>query len=223
MKNRLNKTLTAAGPQRPAMGWRLAMAATLLTSTLLATGCAPLILGGAMVGTAFSVADRRSSGAQVEDQTIEFKSISRLNQALGERGHVSVTSYNRNVLLTGEVASEADRKAAQTAVAAIDNVGGVVNELAVMANSSVGSRSNDTLLTGKVKASHIDARDMQGNVFKVVTERSVVYLMGIVTEREAGRATELARGVSGVSKVVRVFEIVSEAELARLQPPPVKK
>ena len=223
MKNRLNKTLTAAGPQRPAMGWRLAMAATLLTSTLLATGCAPLILGGAMVGTAFSVADRRSSGAQVEDQAIEFKSISRLNQALGERGHVSVTSYNRNVLLTGEVASEADRKAAQTAVAAIDNVGGVVNELAVMANSSVGSRSNDTLLTGKVKASHIDARDMQGNVFKVVTERSVVYLMGIVTEREAGRATELARGVSGVSKVVRVFEIVSEAELARLQPPPVKK
>ena len=223
MKNRLNKTLTAAGPQRPAMGWRLAMAATLLTSSLLATGCAPLILGGAMVGTAFSVADRRSSGAQVEDQAIEFKSISRLNQALGERGHVSVTSYNRNVLLTGEVASEADRKAAQTAVAAIDNVGGVVNELAVMANSSVGSRSNDTLLTGKVKASHIDARDMQGNVFKVVTERSVVYLMGIVTEREAGRATELARGVSGVSKVVRVFEIVSEAELARLQPPPVKK
>lgn len=219
----LNKTLTATGPLRPAMGWRLVMGATLLTSTLLATGCAPLILGGAMVGTAFSVADRRSSGAQVEDQTIEFKSISRLNQALGERGHVSVTSYNRNVLLTGEVASEADRKAAQTAVAAIDNVGGVVNELAVMANSSVGSRSNDTLLTGKVKASHIDARDMQGNVFKVVTERSVVYLMGIVTEREAGRATELARGVSGVSKVVRVFEIVSEAELARLQPPPVKK
>ncbi len=219
----LNKTLTATGPLRPAMGWRLVMGATLLTSTLLATGCAPLILGGAMVGTAFSVADRRSSGAQVEDQAIEFKSISRLNQALGERGHVSVTSYNRNVLLTGEVASEADRKAAQTAVAAIDNVGGVVNELAVMANSSVGSRSNDTLLTGKVKASHIDARDMQGNVFKVVTERSVVYLMGIVTEREAGRATELARGVSGVSKVVRVFEIVSEAELARLQPPPVKK
>ena len=205
------------------MGWRLVMGATLLTSTLLASGCAPLILGGALVGTALSVSDRRSSGAQVEDQTIEFKSISRLNQALGDRGHVSVTSYNRNVLLTGEVASEADKQAAQVAVAAIDNVGGVVNELAVMGSSSVGSRSNDTVLTGKVKASHIDARDMHGNVFKVVTERGVVYLMGIVTEREAGRATELARGVSGVSKVVRVFEVVSEAELARLQPADKKK
>ena len=205
------------------MGWRLVMGATLLTSTLLASGCAPLILGGALVGTALSVSDRRSSGAQVEDQTIEFKSISRLNQALGDRGHVSVTSYNRNVLLTGEVASEADKQAAQVAVAAIDNVGGVVNELAVMGSSSVGSRSNDTVLTGKVKASHIDARDMQGNVFKVVTERGVVYLMGIVTEREAGRATELARGVSCVSKVVRVFEVVSEAELARLQPADKKK
>lgn len=192
------------------------LAAAALSVALLA-GCAPLILGGAMVGTALSVSDRRSTGAQVEDQAIEFKSVSRLNQALGGRGHVNVTSFNRNVLLTGEVASDADRQAAQAAVAAIENVGGVVNELAVMGSSSMTARSNDTLLTSKVKASLLDAGDVHGNQIKVVTERSVVYLMGIVSEREAARAVDLARGVSGVAKVVRVFELASEAELARMQ------
>lgn len=223
MNQQPNKTLSTVTMPRATQCWRLALSVSVLTSSLLVAGCAPLILGGAMVGTAFSVSDRRSSGAQVEDQAIEFKSISRLNQALGGRGHVSVTSYNRNILLTGEVATEADLQAAKAAVAAIENVGGVVNELAVMANSTLGSRSNDAVLTSKVKASHIDARDVQGNVFKVVTERGVVYLMGIVTEREAARAADIARGVNGVKKVVRVFEVVSDAELARLQPVPAKK
>ena len=200
-----------------------ALAAAALATPLLLAGCAPLLMGGAMMGTALSVTDRRSSGAQVEDQAIELKSISRLRDALGDRGHVSITSLNRIVLLSGEVASEADRKSAEQVVAAIDNVRGTVNELGVMGSSSITSRSSDAVLTSKVKAAYFDTKDLQANVFKVVTERSVVYLMGIVSEREAARAAEVARGVGGVAKVVRVFEVVSEAELARLQPPPSGK
>ena len=178
-------------------------------------GCAALVVGGA-VGTAFVVTDRRSSGTQVEDQAIELKAVTRIREAVGERGHINITSYNRTVLLTGEVASDADRTAIEQAVARIENVRSVVNELAAMGSSSLTARSNDTILTSKVKASHVDAKDLQANAIKVVTERGSVFLMGRVTEREATRATELARGVSGVQKVVRVFEILSEAELAAL-------
>ena len=180
-------------------------------------GCAALVVGGA-VGTAMVVADRRSSGTQVEDQAIELKAVTRIREAVGERGHVNITSYNRIVLLTGEVASDADRAAIEQAVAKIENVRSVVNELAAMGSSSLTARSNDTILTSKVKASHVDAKDLQANAIKVVTERGTVFLMGRVTEREATRATELARGVSGVQKVVRVFEVLTEAELADLSP-----
>jgi osmotically-inducible protein OsmY len=178
-------------------------------------GCAAVVVGGA-VGTAMVAADRRTSGTQVEDQAIELKAVSRIRDAVGERGHVNTVSYSRTVLLTGEVASEADRSAIEQAVAKIENVRSTVNELAVMEPSSLTARSNDAILTSKVKASYIDAKDLQANAIKVVTERSTVYLMGRVTEREATRATELARGVSGVHKVVRVFEILTEAELADL-------
>ncbi len=192
------------------------LAAALATGTLLG-GCAPLLLGGAMVGTALSVSDRRSSGAQLEDEAIELKSIGRLRDVLGGRGHINVTSFNRTVLITGEVPSEADRGAAEQSVARIDNVRATVNELAVMGTSSLTARSSDTIITSKVKAAYIDAKDIQANAVKVVAERGTVFLMGRVSEREANRATELARGVGGVGKVVRVFEILSEAELADLQ------
>ena len=192
------------------------LAAALATGTLLG-GCAPLLLGGAMVGTALSVSDRRSSGAQLEDEAIELKSIGRLSDALGGRGHINVTSFNRTVLITGEVPSEADRVAAEQVMARIDNVRATVNELAVMGSSSLTARSSDTIITSKVKAAYIDAKDIQANAVKVVAERGTVFLMGRVSEREANRATELARGVGGVGKVVRVFEILSEAELAELQ------
>lgn len=193
-----------------------ALAAAALTGAL--SACAPLVLGGAMVGSVLMVTDRRSSGAQVEDQAIELKAINRVREAVGERGHVNTTSYNRMVLLTGEVPTEADRVAVEQAVARIENVRSTVNDLALSGNSSLTSRSNDTILTSKVKASFVDARDMLSNAFKVTTERGTVYLMGRVTEREATRAADLARSVSGVQKVVRVFEIVTEAELADLQP-----
>ena len=200
----------------------LATLAALAASTLL-SACAPLLIGGAMLGGSMVVTDRRSSGTQIDDQGIELKSINKVSEAIGNRGSVSITSYNRQVLITGEVPAEADKAAVEQAVARIDNVRLIVNELALTTGSTLGTRSNDTLLTSKVKASMVDAKDVQANAYKVVTERGVVYLMGRVTEREAARATDLARGVSGVRKVVRVFEIVSEAELANAQPAPAAK
>jgi osmotically-inducible protein OsmY len=146
-----------------------------------------------------------------------------VREAIGDRGHVNVTSYNKLVLISGEVASEADKAAVEQAVTRIENVRSIVNELAIATTATLSSRSNDTFLTSKIKASFVDAKDLQANAFKVVTERGIVYLMGRVTEREAGRAAEVARGVSGVQKVVRVFEVVSEAELADVQPKQVQK
>jgi osmotically-inducible protein OsmY len=180
-------------------------------------GCA-LLVGGAMVGGTLMMNDRRTSGIQVEDQGIELKGASRAREVLGNAGHVNVTSYNRQVLLTGEVPAESDKAAIEASIARIENLRTIVNDLAVMSPSSIGGRSTDTLLTSKVKASLVDAKDIISTAFKVVTERSVVYLMGRVTEREANRATDVARGVPGVEKVVRVFEIVSEAELAGQAP-----
>jgi osmotically-inducible protein OsmY len=182
------------------------------------SACAPLLVGGAVMGTSLMVTDRRTSGTQVEDQSIELKAMTRTREAVGERGHVSATSYNRTLLLTGEVAAETDKVAVEQAVAKIEGVRSVVNELVVAGSSSLAARSNDAILTSKVKASFIDAKDVFANAIKVVTERGTVYLMGRVTEREANRASEIARGVSGVQKVVRVFEVITEAELADLQP-----
>lgn len=214
--------MTPHSPNSPTRRRAPTALAALLAATTLLTGCAPLVIGGAMVGTALTVTDRRTAGTQLEDEAIELKALTRVREAVGERGHVSSTSYNRTVLITGEVASEADRAAVEQAVARIENVRATVNELAVAGASSLASRSNDAILTSKVKAGLIDAKDLQANTIKVVAERGVVYLMGRVTEREADRATALARGVGGVAKVVRVFELISEAELAELQPPQKK-
>ena len=191
------------------------LAAGVVASTL--TACFPLVAGGIASG-ALLASDRRTSGAQLEDEGIELRAVSRLRSAFGERIHVNVTSYNRQVLLTGEVGNVQDKAAVEQLVSKIENVQSVVNELGVMAGSSLGQRSSDTLVTGRVKAALIDARDLQFNAFKVVTERATVYLMGRVTQREADRATEVARTTGDVLKVVRVFEILTENELARLQP-----
>jgi len=197
---------------------RPARAAAALAATLVLGACAPLFIGGAMVGGAMVATDRRTSGAQVEDQTIELKARSRINELLDDRGHVSVTSYNRVVLLTGEVPTASDKILVGHTLERVENVKSVVNELAIAGNSSLASRSGDTLVTGKVKTAFVDAKDLMSNSVKVVTERGTVYLMGRVTEREATRATDLTRTVGGVQKVVRVFEILTEAELAALPP-----
>jgi len=187
------------------------------------SACAPIVVGGAMLGGTLMATDRRTSGAQVEDQAIELKSINRVRDVVGDRGHVSATSYNRVVLITGEVQTDADKTAVEQAVQKVENVKSTVNELDVMGTSSLTSRSNDTILTSKVKASFVDAKDIFANSFKVVTERGTVYLMGRVTEREATRAVDIARGVSGVQKVVRLLEILTEQELADLAPRPAAK
>jgi osmotically-inducible protein OsmY len=178
-------------------------------------GCAPLIVGGAVVGSGLVITDRRTTGTQVEDQSIEFKAAARVRE-LATLGRVDVVSYNRIVLLTGEVPAAADRAAVEKAVAAVENVRSVVNELTVGDKPSLAARSNDAVLAGKVVATMIDTKDVQANAYKVVVDRGVVYLMGRVTEREAQRGAEIARSVSGVQKVVRVFEILTDAELAAL-------
>jgi osmotically-inducible protein OsmY len=181
--------------------------------------CAPLMIAG-VAGTAMVASDRRTSGAQLEDESIELRAQARIRDNLGERVHVNVTSFNRQVLLTGEVTAEKDRQAVVQLVERIENVKAVVNELAVMPLSNLSERSNDLLIVAKVKASFVDSRDLFANAFKVVTERGTVYLMGRVTQREANSATQLTRNVGGVNKVVRLFEIISEDELRNLLPPP---
>ena len=202
-----------------------ALAAAALAGSL--AGCAPLVIGGgAVVGTLMAT-DRRTTGTQVEDEGIEMRTASRIRETLGDRVHVNVTSYNRQVLLTGEVPTAADGQKVEQIAQGVDNVRSVVNDLGVMPASSLTQRSRDAFISTKVRASLVDAKDLSANAFKVVTERGVVYLMGRVTQREAKRSAEIARGVDGVRKVVRVFEVISEEELIRggaaQQPAPVSQ
>ncbi len=182
------------------------------------SGCAALLVGGAVVGGTMVATDRRSSATQLEDQLIESKAATKIRETLGERGKVSATSYNRLVLLTGDVVTDSDKAAVEQAVARVDSVRSVVNELLVGGSASLSTRSNDALLSAKVKASIVDAKGLYANSIKVVTERGVVYMLGRVTEQEATQAANVARGVSGVNKVVRVFDILTDAELAEIQP-----
>ena len=178
------------------------------------SGCVPLVMGAAAGGLGMVATDRRTSGAQLDDQGIELRAGARVREIAGDNSHVNITSFNRQVLLTGEVPTTALRQRIEETVSRIENVTGVVNDLGMAAPSSLQQRSTDAFITGKVKASLLDAKDIFANAYKVVTERNVVYLMGRVTRREAERATDVTRGVSGVEKVVRVMEIISESELA---------
>ncbi len=193
----------------------------LITAAVVGTSlsaCFPLLAGGALAGGALVAIDRRTSGAQLEDEGIELRAMSRLRDTIGSRARVSVTSYNRQVLLTGEVLNEQDKKLVEQVVTRVENVTGVVNALDIINSPTLVQRSSDVLVTGQVKALLIDARDIYANAFKVVTERGTVYLMGRVTQREADRATEIVRGARGVQKVVRILEIISEDELRSLMP-----
>ncbi|WP_291915172.1 BON domain-containing protein [Limnohabitans sp.] len=192
--------------------------AVLLASLASLSACAPLIVGGAVM-TGVMATDRRTTGTQVEDESIEIKVASAVRNEMGDRIHLNVTSFNRQVLLSGEVRTAADKERAEKLAQSQENVNAVVNDLAVMPVSSLTQRSKDTVITGRVKAAFVDAKDLQVNAIKVVTERGIVYLMGRVTSREAKRATDIARGMSGVTKVVRVFEEISEQELQRLSRP----
>jgi osmotically-inducible protein OsmY len=178
-------------------------------------GCVEMVVGTAVVGT-LAATDRRTFGAQTEDKTILFKGETRVANLVGSAGHVNVASFNRKVLLTGEVRDEAMKNAVEREVSNIEGVQSVVNDLDIAGTSSFTSRSNDSLITGKVKASLVDAKDVYASSIKVVTERGTVYMMGRLTQREGQLAGDVARGVSGVRKVVKVFEYISEDDLRQM-------
>ncbi|HEY6773763.1 MAG TPA: BON domain-containing protein [Oxalicibacterium sp.] len=208
----LNRYLVAA--RRP-----LALALIVGAATISLQGCFALVAGGTVAGT-LAATDRRTLGAQTEDKAIVVKGESRIPGVAGPNDHVNVTAFNRKVLLTGEVRDESAKAAAEREAASIEGVQSVVNELAILGPSSFTSRSNDALITGKVKASFVDDKALYSNAFKVTTERGIVYLMGRVTQSEGDRAAEIARGVSGVVKVVKIFEYISDEEYRQLTTTP---
>jgi osmotically-inducible protein OsmY len=173
------------------------------------SGCAVLVAAGVVSGVGAGAAvsqDRRTSGMFVEDEGIEFKSDRRISEKMGGDVNVNVTSFNRNVLLTGEAPTDGLKKEIGKLVTGVEHVRKVTNEIAIGDVSSFVSRSDDALLTSKVKARFLDSGEFQVNHVKVVTEDAVVYLLGLVKVREADSAVDIARSTSGVRKVVKVFE-----------------
>jgi len=188
--------------------WRSLIAA----AAALLNGCAPVLIGAGGAAAYSTLEDRRTTGTQLEDEAIELRSSNRISDRFGGKVHINVTSYNRAALLTGEVPDARTREDIEKLVAAVPNVRGVTNELQIAGNASLGSRTNDSFITSKVKARFLDARRFNPLHVKVVTEAGVVYLMGLVTENEADHAVELARTTGGVRKVVKVFELCSVAD-----------
>src|SRR5450830_131758 len=184
-------------------------------------GCFGVLAGGLLAGT-FAATDRRTLGAQTEDKSIVVKGEANIPDVVAAGSHVNVTSFNRKVLLTGEVPDEASKAAAEREIKSLPNVTGVFNELVVSGSSGFSARSGDALITSKVLASLVDAKDLYASAFKITTERGIVYMMGRVTEREGKRGADIAAGVSGVQKVVTLYEYISEEELKQYikQPPP---
>ncbi len=184
---------------------KFVLAATLMSQL---AACVPVVVGGAAAGGAVA-ADRRTSGFYVEDENIELKAVKKMESNLGEEAHVNVTSYNRNVLLTGEV-PDAERLAkAEALLKEIANIRAVTNEIVIAPKSTIGSRGNDTFITSKVKTKFVTENKFPANYVKVVTENGVVYLLGLVTQAEGDAAVEIARNTDGVSKVVKVFEYIN--------------
>lgn len=198
------------------------MIKTILVGMGLATtlsACGPLFVasnGATGVAGGMAVMDRRTFGTQTEDRVIGYKAESMADAIVGNKGHINATSFNRRVLLTGEVPDENFKARVEAEVKQIEHVREVVNELAIMEPSSFAARSNDTLITGKVSATIFDTEGLSSSAFKTVTERGIVYLMGRVTEREGDRAAYVASYVPGVKKVVKVFDYITEEELEAL-------
>lgn len=204
---------------QPSARARLILSSTVIAATLGLSGCFGLAVTGAAIGTV-AVLDRRSLGAQTEDQTIELRGARALNEAVNrsDKASVAVTSFNRRVLLTGQVPDEATRNAAEEAVRSrVPNIKDIYNEIEIKPVENFRGEARDSTLTAQVKAGMMRERNISANVFKVVTESGVVYLMGVVTREEGQRAAIVASQVSGVRKVVTLFEYVTQADLARIQ------
>jgi len=199
----------------------LAVISLCCASALSLQGCVEMVVGSAVIGT-FAATDRRTFGAQTDDKAIALKGESRLSNIMGKYAHVDVNSFNRRVLLTGEVADENAKAAAEREIRAVDGVVAVTNELVIGPVSNYTARSNDALITTKVKATFVDTQNLSANAFKVVTEAGVVFLMGRVTQREGNQAADVTSSISGVRKVVKVFEYITEEELKTYQTTPSK-
>jgi osmotically-inducible protein OsmY len=209
------KLVLSAALRRPLLG--LALGAVLCTSL---QGCLPLVVGATAVGSMAAV-DRRSLGVQTDDKTFELKGEGRASKITGDKGRVAVTSYNRMVVLTGEVADEKMKAEVEAQIVTLGDLKKIENDLEVAPVSTVSARSSDLLITSKVKASIIDTKDLYISAFKIHTDRGVVYLMGRVTQREAKLAAEVARNAAGnIRKVVKLFEYISEEELLEMKAKP---
>jgi osmotically-inducible protein OsmY len=197
--------------------FRLILAAAALVAALPALqGCAPaVVVGAAAVGT-MSALDRRSTGIQTDDESTEWKAMQGIPEQYRAAAHVNFTSFNRRLLITGEAPNEEAKAAIGEAARKISGVRDVINELGIGPASSYGSRSTDGYITSKVKARLVDAKEISANQVKVVTERANVYLMGLLTEREAKVAVYVASHTSDVRKVINVIEVISEEEAKRL-------
>jgi osmotically-inducible protein OsmY len=178
--------------------------------------CAPLLVGVVVAGTALVVTDRRTTGSQVDDQTIQLRVANELSTALGKLPvHINVNSFDRKVLLTGEVPDEATKARAGEIATATQNVRAVVNELAILPPTSMSDRTSDTALATKVRAAFVNTREIAFNSVEIVTERGIVYLLGLVTEQEGQLVAQVASKVSGVKQVVKVFDYASREEIER--------
>jgi len=184
----------------------LAVLALIMAASMLLSACVPIVIGAAVAGTALVVADRRSVGAQADDEAIELKIQNNIGGTFGDRVHVNATSYNGIVLLTGEVPTAELKTQVEQIARTTPKVRRVDDELAVGAVTTIGARSNDSYITSKVKARLVETNKVPANLVKVVTERQIVYLMGILSHAEADAAAQIAATTSGVQRVVKVFE-----------------
>ncbi|HEX6735272.1 MAG TPA: BON domain-containing protein [Azonexus sp.] len=196
--------------------FKLALAtAALLTALPLLQGCVPALVTGAAVG-AMSAHDRRTTGTQTDDETIEWKARLRIPEQYKDASHINFTVFNKRLLMTGETPSADAKAAIEANVRMVDGVREVYNELGVGPASSLGNRSNDSYITSKLKARLVDSNQLSANHIKVVTENGVAYLMGIVNDREAKVAVAVARTTDGVRRVVTIMEVVSEGDTRRI-------
>lgn len=195
----------------------------LIAAALALQGC-PAVIGAGGFAAMTSLEDRRTTGTQLDDSAIESRANTRIAERIGERAHVNVTAFNRQVLLTGEAWDQATRAEVEKIVSEVPNVRSITNELQVAGASSMGSRASDTTITAQIKGRFINVQGLNPVHVKVVTEAGVVYLLGLVTEAEADIATELARTTGGVRKVVKVFEYCksSDEQCRPAQPAPEK-
>ena len=196
---------------------KLTLAALALISTLpLLQGCVPVMIGAGAAAGVMTAHDRRSTGVQTDDETMEWKAAARVPEQFKAGAHLNFTAYNKHLLITGEAFSAEAKTAIGEAVEKLDGVKVVYNEIAVAPISPLGNRSNDSYITSKLKARLVDSNQLSANHIKVVTENTVAYLMGLVTEREAKVAVQIARTTDGVRKVVNIMEVLPDAEIKRI-------